>query len=54
MMGIGRPRNTNMVRLDVSPPNKDSVESERSIITKLDDKATLQTSIKWSSANRDR
>jgi hypothetical protein len=36
------------------PPNKDSIESEREIMTKLGDKAASQTSIKWGSANRDK
>jgi hypothetical protein len=37
--------------LGISPPKSNA---EREVITELDNKATLQTSIKWDSTNRDK
>jgi hypothetical protein len=46
--GISR-RNNRRPKLEVSPQN--GLQREREIITELDNKATLQTSIKWDSTD---
>ncbi len=46
-------RNNRRLKLEVSPQNglQRERERERGVITELDNKATLQTSIKWDSTN---